>query len=145
MIALLGALLGFGTSAIPAVIGYFKQRQDNKQELAIIDKQIEMQEKQLGLQLQEVSVQANAVAQEALYKTYNTGVAWVDSLNGTVRPVMAYGFLALYAGIKILQIHLIEDVTLDHHLTVIWTDNDTAIFSGIISFYFGQRSFNNNK
>ena len=37
MIALLGTLLGFGTSIVPEILGYFKQNQANKQELAMLE------------------------------------------------------------------------------------------------------------
>ena len=33
MLALLGSALGFGTSIIPEILGYFKQKQANDQEL----------------------------------------------------------------------------------------------------------------
>jgi len=42
MLSLLGSLLGFGTSIVPSIVGYFKQKQDNVQELAMLDKQIEI-------------------------------------------------------------------------------------------------------
>ena len=37
MISLLGTLLGFSTSIIPEVLGYFKQRQANEQELRMLE------------------------------------------------------------------------------------------------------------
>ena len=36
MLSLLGSALGFGTSIIPSVIDLFKQRQQDKQELAML-------------------------------------------------------------------------------------------------------------
>ncbi|MFO1242038.1 MAG: hypothetical protein U1E36_02395 [Rickettsiales bacterium] len=42
---------------------------------------------------------ADIAESRALYQTYNTGIRWVDTLNGTVRPVIAYNFfLALCDG-----------------------------------------------
>ena len=36
MISILGSLLGFGSSLIPEVLGFFRQGQANKQELAML-------------------------------------------------------------------------------------------------------------
>ena len=37
MLTLLGSLLGFGTSIVPEILGYFKQNQANKQELKMLE------------------------------------------------------------------------------------------------------------
>ena len=37
MISLIGALIGFGTSIVPEILGYFKQAQADKQELAMLE------------------------------------------------------------------------------------------------------------
>jgi hypothetical protein len=74
-----------------------------------------------------------------LYKTYSTGIHWLDALNGTVRPLLAYAFFALYALTKLLQFSLIDD-TIPASIYILWQDEDRAIFVGIISFYFGQRA-----
>jgi hypothetical protein len=49
----------------------------------------------------------------------------------------------MYLGIKILQYKSIEsyDGHLLEYLQILWTLDDQAIFAGIISFYFGQRTF----
>ena len=37
MISLLGSLLGFGTSFLPSVMGFFEKKQANKQELLMLE------------------------------------------------------------------------------------------------------------
>jgi len=61
--------------------------------------------------------------------TYTASLA----LNGTVRPVIAYSFFALYASVKAIQFSA-------NLPWLLWTAEDQAIFAGIISFYFGQRA-----
>jgi hypothetical protein len=61
------------------------------------------------------------------------GIRWVDALNGTVRPVIAYSFFILYALVKGMQFSAGLP-------WLLWTEEDQAIFAGIISFYFGQRA-----
>ncbi|MBN8531560.1 MAG: hypothetical protein J0L97_06855 [Alphaproteobacteria bacterium] len=83
--------------------------------------------------LEEIQTQADIAESRALYRTYNTGIRWVDALNGTVRPVIAYAFFLLYAVVKAMQFS--ADLP-----WLLWTEEDQAIFAGIISFYFGQRA-----
>ena len=83
--------------------------------------------------LEEINTNADIAESQALYKTYTTGISWVDALNGTVRPVIAYSFFILYAAVKIM--HYSADLP-----WLLWTEDDQAIFAGIISFYFGQRA-----
>lgn len=133
MITLLGALLGFISSAFPDLLKIWRDAADRKHELAILQMQMEQQRQGHTNRLEEINVQADIAESRALYKTYNTGIKWVDALNGTVRPVIAYSFFILYAVIKAMQFS--ADLP-----WLLWTAEDQAIFAGIISFYFGQRA-----
>ena len=43
MLTLLGSLLGFGTSFLPKVMDYFQDKADKKHELAVMEKQAQIQ------------------------------------------------------------------------------------------------------
>ncbi len=133
MITLLGALIGFISSAFPDLLKIWRDAADRKHELAILQMQMEQQRQGHTNRLEEINVQADIAESRALYKTYNTGIKWVDALNGTVRPVIAYSFFILYAVVKAMQFSV--DLP-----WLLWTAEDQAIFAGIISFYFGQRA-----
>lgn len=66
---------------------------------------------------------------------------WLDALNGTARPVLAYAFFLLCFVIKCMQFSMV-DLTdpLPWQLEMLWPAEDQAIFAGIISLYFGQRT-----
>jgi len=141
MLTILASLLGFFTSAIPDVLAFFKQKQDHKQELDIMDKQLQAKRESAGQKLQQINVQADIEETRTIYKTYNTGVKWVDAYNGTVRPTIAYAFFILYAVVKgLIYVSLPDSVPIEDIKTILWTQEDAAIFAGIISFYFGQRA-----
>lgn len=141
MITILGSLLGFFSSFAPDIIKYFSDKRDHDHELRMIEMQLAAQAQGHSHRLEEIDARADIAESRALYKTYNTGVTWVDALNGTVRPVLAYSFFGLYAAIKIMQIHIMDWSTpLPWLLAGLWTPEDQAIFAGIISFYFGQRA-----
>ena len=143
MIAILGSLLGFFSSSIPSIFKYLQDKADKAHELQLMQLQMQYASMQLQQQLQAVELQAQIAQDSGLYKTYNTGITWVDALNGTVRPVLSYAFFLLYALIKYMQFYALEPSlsTLAAHTDVLWTQNDSVIFSSIVSFYFGSRYF----
>lgn len=141
MITLLGSLVGFIGAAFPDILRHFRERDDRKHELMVLQMQLTQQAKGHTQRLEEIHVQADIAETRALYKTYHSGIGWVDALNGTVRPVLAYAFFALYAAIKAMQFVMVDFSTpLPWQLTSLWSAEDQAIFAGIISFYFGQRA-----
>ena len=133
MMTLLGSLLGFISAAFPDLLKLFRDGQDRKHELTILRLQMEQQAQGHANRLEEIHVEADIAESRALYRTYNTGIRWVDALNGTVRPVIAYSFFMLYAVVKMMQFS--ADLP-----WLLWSEEDQAIFAGIISFYFGQRA-----
>jgi hypothetical protein len=141
MITLLASITGFISSIFPDILKYFNDQKDKKHELAILDKQIEVQKAGTSGRLEEITAIAPLSETNSLYTTYKTGVRWVDALNGTVRPVLAYAFFALYSCVKYLQYLVIySNEPLSIYIGQLWTTDDQAIFAGIISFYFGQRA-----
>jgi hypothetical protein len=133
MITLLGSLLGFLSAAFPDFLKLYQNAQDRKHELRILELQMQQQTQGHVNRLEEIQVNADIAESQVLYKTYNVGIRWVDALNGTVRPVIAYSFFILYAAVKLMQFS--ADLP-----WLLWTAEDQAIFAGIISFYFGQRA-----
>lgn len=141
MITLLGSLLGFLSAAFPDFLKLFRDAQDRKHELKILELQMQQQTQGHANRLEEIQTQADIAESRALYRTYNTGIRWVDALNGTVRPVLAYAFFLLYFTIKCMQFALVDLANpLPWQIAMLWNVEDQAIFAGIISFYFGQRA-----
>ena len=142
MITLLASIAGFITSIIPELIKYFKDINDKKHELEIFDKQIKFNTLNLNRMLEEIQHSQDVLAQASLYSTYKTDIRYIDILNGSVRPVLAYSFFLLYMGIKYLQYQAISShAHVIEYIEVIWNVDDQAIFAGIISFYYGHRTF----
>jgi hypothetical protein len=143
MLTLLASLGGLLSSFIPQVFDVYKDKRDKKHELVILEKQVEAQKLGAAQRLEEITIQSNTTETVELMKTYNVGIKWVDALNGTVRPVVAYGFFLLFATIKIMIfLSLPETFTVEQIQQVLWQEEDQAIFAAVISFYFGQRSMN---
>ncbi len=132
MITLFASLIGFLSSIVPEVLKIFNDRSDKRHMLKI-------------LQMDPEQVQAPHSLYNpppASVKTQNSGVAWVDGLNGTVRPMLAYSFFFLYSVSKVMQYKAVSGAApLVQYLDVIWNSDDQAVFAGVICFYFGQRTF----
>lgn len=141
MITLLASLAGFLSSLIPEIMKYFVDKNDKKHEIKILEYQLELQKLNAEKNLDEIISASNLSEVQALYKTYKTGINWVDAFNGTVRPVLAYAFFAIYSFVKYLQYKIIAAaLSVIDIVEILWTLEDQAIFAGIISFYFGQRA-----
>ncbi len=142
MITLLASIAGFITSIIPEIIKFFKDKHDKKHELDILDRQMQFSKNAQHNNIEEIKITKDMMEHISLYSTYNTGISWVDGLNGSVRPVLAYSFFMIYVMIKIMQYRFLDSHgILEQHLDIIWDVDDQAVFAGIISFYFGQRGF----
>ena len=55
MISLLGTLIGFGTSIVPEVLGYFKQKQANEQQLNMLEAKAKYASQLSELKLKELT------------------------------------------------------------------------------------------
>jgi hypothetical protein len=144
MITLLASIVGFVSSVFPEILRIIKDKHDKKHALEILDRKMKLSKVKENMVLQEIEIKKDVLEQAALYSTYKTGISWIDAMNGTVRPVLAYSFFIMYLGMKVLQYLAIKghQGQLAEYLQVLWNIDDQAIFAGIISFYFGQRTFN---
>jgi hypothetical protein len=141
MITLFGSIIGFLGAMVPDVFSLLRNRADQRFEKELLELQLKQQAEGRTERLEEVRLRTDAVEARAIYKTWRSGVAWVDALNGTVRPVLAYAFFLLYAATKLLQWSLLDAThPLPWQVQGLWGEEDQAIFAGIISFYFGQRA-----
>lgn len=140
MITIISAAVGFISAAFPDLLKLFRDHQDKQHELKILQLQLQQEAQGHRERLDEIGAQADVAEATAIYKTYATGIEWVDALNGTVRPVLAYAFFLLYASVKAMQFALLPEAPLPWQAQGLWNVEDQAIFAGIISFYFGQRA-----
>lgn len=167
MIAFFSALLGFISSTVPDMFKLFREARDRDHEITLLKLQMEYDREKLAVaaqenvaareaQLQAIAVQADASEQVALnarVKDSITGIHWVDALAGSVRPVLTYAFFVLYFLVKCAQFHLLTDpqlpwqngMTMSAALVSLWTEEDIAIFSAIIAFWFGQRAMSRGR
>ena len=145
MVTLFASIIVFFGSIVPDLFKMVNDKRDKKHELEIMDRQIMVQEKGLKTHLDEINVNAEIAETQILHQNFKSGIFVIDIINASVRPLLAYSFFGLYVFIKYTQFLFLSDISnLKIFIEVFWTIEDQAIFSGIISFYFGQRAMLKN-
>lgn len=141
MVTLLASLAGFVTSLLPHVLKLLSDKSDRLHELNMLEKKLEASRQGRLEILEEQRQHSRDEEVKQLYQTYYSGIDWVDTLNATVRPVLAYGFFFLYVTVKGCQFaHLLMHAPVGAMWDLLWTEEDQAIFASVISFYYGQRA-----
>lgn len=149
MLTILTSIIGFVGGFVPDILKYFKQKQDNAHELEVLKLQMEAQKQAHTERLEEINAQADISESQALYqsaKVEYSGVKWVDAiigfLNGTVRPIVAYLFVGLYAVVKLAQVYSMVHGSGTTYLDAVkytYTELDMSCLMLVLSYYFGQR------
>ena len=145
IMSLLGTALGFGTSIIPEVLGYFKQKQANEQEILLLEAKAKYADKLSELKIKELDAEADIAETKGIYehdRSIDAG-GFVNALRGSVRPVLTYAFFLLFATIKGVTLYSMvstQGMDLSAGLVAIWDPETSVIFSSIIAFWFGSRS-----
>lgn len=143
MLTLLGSLLGFIGSIVPEFFKNYQDKRDKSHELEILKLQLEQQKAGISERLEAVQIQSSANERQEMYKTFYSGNPSTDKLNAMVRPTIALGFFGLYCLIKIMAYFAIPNLENAPFIIIyqtLWSEEDAAIFAGIISFYFGNRA-----
>lgn len=141
MITALASLIGFLSSMVPHVFEFLVERSNREYELRKMQEEAKLTMSAEAYKARAAEATAQAEQLKALYATYTTKIRWVDALNGTVRPVLAYAFFVLYAVTK-LMIFREVDAALPWSFEKFWGEEDMVFFSWVIGFYFGTRGMN---
>ncbi len=140
MLSLLGSLLGFGTSFLPKIMDYFQQRQDNAQELKVMQAQADIQ---LKLGAQKLAAAEVIAAHKEQSTAIRSGSRWLANLSGSIRPVVTYLFVLEYLAINASIAYLLlrnGGFTIDN-LKLILDSEFMGLLSTMLAFWFGNRTF----
>ncbi len=145
MLALLGSLLGFAGSAVPAITDHFASKEDRKHELNKMKMHAELRKEGFDFDLKLHEAQSADNEHQRLIDhdiSINKGSGFISGLQKSVRPVITYAFFGLFATIEItLLMDAIDKGTeFNEAIQLLWDDDTKAIFAAIISFWFGSRA-----
>lgn len=151
MILSLLTMLGGGLMRLlPEFLGLLNKRTDNAHELAMLDRQLQLDQARVAAHKEEVQLTADSSQILALLDAQKTalagqaqmtGVWWVDALNILVRPMTTYYMLALYGLFKIalFAVALHAGGGVWQAVLQVYDQEDRALLTGILSFWFVGR------
>lgn len=150
MLSILGSLLGFASSAVPAITDSFARKADHKHELDKMRVMAELRKSGYDHDIKMYNEMGAAQEHERLIAhdvaISNTG-GWISALQRSVRPVITYAFFGLFCTIEIvLLMEALEKGTdFAEAINLLWDDETKAIFAAIISFWFGSRAIEKSR
>jgi len=147
---ILGSLLGFGGSVVPAITDHFKQKNEQKFELAKMEKMAQLRQAGFDQEFKMYETMADDKEHDRLIKhdiSINQGTGFISGLQKSVRPVITYCFFGLFAVIEVtLLMEALEKGTdFSEAINILWDEDTKAIFAAIISFWFGSRAIDKSR
>ena len=138
---MLSLILGFLSSSLPNILNLFKDFSDKRQEIKLLELQMQYANQQALRQLDIAELQASAQVLAATQQTDAVNLSrthtWVNDLNGVIRPMGA-----LFA-FWVIGVVVFGAITGDHQLATqilsVPLIADTVMF--IIGYWYGNRSF----
>ena len=158
MLSILSGILGFATSGLPSVLGFFQQKGDQKHEREMAKLQTERelelakagfisQEKIAAIELEGTYAETYAQERSALYdhdkKLVEGGSQTVKNWNAMVRPVVAFIFVGELVLINFVSLAWAMYSGVDFIVASqeVFSTDEMAIVASIIGFYFGSRTW----
>jgi hypothetical protein len=149
---LLGGLMGGAFRLTPEILKWIDRKGERSHELAIQDKNLELEKLRSSTAMSEAATKARAAQHTEAINTLNsavtsqgtvTGIKWADALSCSVRPIITYWFMALYCAAKTAMFLASTKTGVDWTTAIehSWTESDQALWAGVLNFWFLGRVF----
>lgn len=168
MLAILSAVFGFAAPFLPELLKFFNRKSDNAHELAMMELRLKAGAAEHSWKMEEINATADIAEARELHKPqpsfgvqildaakeWNFG-KWaiipafylftiLDFVSGMVRPVVTYSAFGFYVFYKLARFYLMASVVPDLEwfdaVSKLWDDQDYAIVTLCLSYWFGLRS-----
>lgn len=145
--AITGSIVGAITRFVPEFFKLFTLKKDQDHEYRMTQLQLQIDQARAQQDIDKVhanealeSVRGEMAAYlEALKgQSQMTGVPWIDGLNQSVRPFITYWWMFLLTLYKATV--LVSATSYNEFMSKIWTDDDVAMLSMILGFWFVDRA-----
>ena len=148
-----GSLLGGIFRLAPEVLKYFDKKNERQHELAMFDKQCDLEKVRGQIRLEEIGAQRDMAVDVGVMDAFKAAIdqqtemakaagGWVASLSASVRPVMTYYLLLLYGVAKTAAIILAyyAGQPMLEVLKNAWGVDDMALLSGVVNYWILDRT-----
>jgi hypothetical protein len=144
MMALLGSLLGCGSSFLPSVRDYFKANQQQKHRIEMMQIETELAQKRSEMKLVELDKKADIEETKGLYahdRSIDAG-GFINALRGSVRPVITYAFFGLFVATKVVIMVKVGQSGGEwtEAVELMWDQETAGLMSAVLAFWFGNRA-----
>ena len=149
ILSLIASLGGGLMRLLPEVFAFMNKKTDNAHELAMLDKQFQLEQTRAQARMDEIRYQGGVDAQKSALQgqMQKTGIRWVDAANFALRPIVTNIFVALYVIVKIAM--FVAAVAENGHpwaaVLAVYDQEDRAILTGLLSFWFVGRAIDKYK
>ena len=143
--ALLGSLLGFGSSFLPSVLDYFKANQQQKHRMEMMQLETQLAQKRSEMKLVELDKKADIEETKGLYahdRSIDAG-GFINALRGSVRPVITYAFFGLFVATKVVimvKVGQSGGEWMQRLLSLCGIKKPLGLLSAVLAFWFGNRA-----
>ena len=150
---IVGSLLGGIFRLVPEAIKFWDKKNEREHELAMFDKQCELEKVKGSQKLAEIGAQKEATIDSGVMDAFNAAInqqaemvaaagGWAASLSASVRPVMTYYLLLLYGVFKTatMAIGYASGQPVPELLKGAWTVDDMTLLSGVVNYWILDRT-----
>lgn len=149
----LGSILGGLFRLAPEFLKFLDKKNEREHELAMFDKQCELEKVRGQQKLAEIGAQRDLAVDVGVMDAFQAAInqqtelakaagGWVASLSASVRPVMTYYVLALYGAAKTAS--LIIAYRLNQNIVDVlarcWGPDDMALLAGVVNYWILDRT-----
>jgi len=150
---IIGSLLGGVFCLVPEVLKYFDKKNDRQHELAMFDKQCDLEKVRGQIKMEEIGAQRDMAIDSGVMGAFQAAInqqtemvkaagGWAASLSASVRPLMTYYLLVLYGASKVASMALAHSggQAMVDVLAKTWSVDDMALLAGVVNFWILDRT-----
>lgn len=151
--SLIGGLFGGLLRLAPEALKFFDRKNERDHELRMLNAEIEISKHKLEATMHQAEADVTGKALDAVSTALREqgqmavkAGKFIAGLSAAVRPIITYWFVAVYSVVKGVSLYIAyqSGTDLQGLVNVAWTEQDWAIFSMILSFWFVGRVWERN-
>lgn len=148
-----GSVLGGVFRLVPEAFKFFDRKDERKHELAMFDRQCELEKLRGDQKLQEIGAQRDATVDSGVVDAFKLAIEQqtemvkasggkLAALSASVRPVMTYYLLVIYGIVKTAMFTLMvsSGQPIAQTIVSLWSPEDMALLCGVINYWILDRS-----
>jgi hypothetical protein len=149
----LGSLIGGAFRLAPEVLKWLDRKNERAHELAMFEKQCELEKVRGSIKLQEIGAERDLAVDTGVMAAFKSAIdqqtelakaagGFIAALSASVRPVMTYYVLVLYGVVKIASFYvLVQANTQGVELVAkMWGPDDMALLCGVVNYWIMDRT-----